>query len=94
MVGPTCSPGVAKNQKRYQVKLLSAPLAPEVVVKLTEAAVPPEEVVFDGREYYSWHAEGVARLKPWNAVASKGLGVKATARNWTTVTTLLEMAKT
>jgi len=28
----------------------------------------------------------------WAALAGNGLGVKATARNWTTVTTLLEMA--
>ena len=28
----------------------------------------------------------------WNAVAGKSLGVVATARNWTTVTTLLAMA--
>ncbi len=83
---------VAENHKRYQVSFLSAPLAPEVVDKLTAAVVAPEQVVFDGREIYSWHAEGVARSKLWNAVASKGLGVKATARNWTTVTTLLEMA--
>jgi uncharacterized protein (DUF1697 family) len=34
----------------------------------------------------------VARSKLWNAVAGKGLGVTATARNWTTVTMLLEMA--
>jgi uncharacterized protein (DUF1697 family) len=26
-------------------------------------------------------------------LAGKGLGVRATARNWTTVTTLLEMAE-
>jgi uncharacterized protein (DUF1697 family) len=34
----------------------------------------------------------VARSKLWNKLAGKGLGVTATARNWTTVTTLLEMA--
>jgi uncharacterized protein (DUF1697 family) len=34
----------------------------------------------------------VARSKLWNKLAGKGLGVTATARNWTTVETLLEMA--
>jgi uncharacterized protein (DUF1697 family) len=83
---------VAANPKRYQVAFLSGALAPEVVKKLEAAVIPPEELAIEGREIYSWHAEGIARSKLWNAVASKGLGVKATARNWTTVTTLLQMA--
>jgi uncharacterized protein (DUF1697 family) len=83
---------VAKNPKRYQVAFLSAPLAPEAVEKLEAAVIPPEELAIEGREIYSWHAEGIARSKLWNAVASKDLGVKTTARNWTTVTTLLQMA--
>lgn len=83
---------VAKNPKRYQVAFLSAPLARDVAKKLEDAVVPPEQLAIEGREIYSWHAEGIARSKLWNTVASKGLGVKATARNWTTVTTLLQMA--
>ncbi len=83
---------VAKNPKRYQVAFLSAPLAATVVEKLEAAVIPPEQLVIEGREIFSWHAEGIARSKLWNAVASRGLGVKATARNWTTVTTLLQMA--
>jgi uncharacterized protein (DUF1697 family) len=85
---------VAANPKRYQVAFLSQPLAPAVVSRLHAAATPPEQVVIDGREIYSWHADGIARSKLWNAVASSALGVKATARNWTTVTTLLSMADT
>jgi uncharacterized protein (DUF1697 family) len=34
----------------------------------------------------------VARSKLWAKLAGADLGVKATARNWTTVTTLLAMA--
>jgi uncharacterized protein (DUF1697 family) len=63
-----------------------------VVKTLKAAAVAPERVAFHGREIYAWHPEGVARSKLWNSLAGKGLGVTATARNWTTVTTLLEMA--
>jgi uncharacterized protein (DUF1697 family) len=83
---------VAANPKRYQVAFLSAPLALDVVEQLEAAVIPPEQLAIEGREIYSWHAEGIARSKLWNAVASKGLGVKTTARNWTTVTTLLRMA--
>jgi uncharacterized protein (DUF1697 family) len=89
-----CNPlgAVAQNPKRYQVSFLSEPLAPATVEKLHAAALAPEQVEVHGREIYSWHAEGVARSKLWALVASPRLGVKATARNWTTVTTLLAMA--
>jgi uncharacterized protein (DUF1697 family) len=83
---------VADNPKRYQVSFLSAKLDAATLAKLKAAAVEPERFEAHGRELYAWHPEGVARSKLWNAVAGKGLGVVATARNWTTVTTLLEMA--
>ena len=83
---------VADNPKRYQVSFLVKPLAADVVERLQALAVEPEAVVVDGREIYAWHPAGVARSKLWNWLAGKGLGVTATARNWTTVTTLLEMA--
>ena len=83
---------VAKNPKRYQVSFLAGKLAPEVVGKLEAAAVESEAVVVSGREIFAWHAEGVARSKLWAMLAGKGLGVTATARNWTTVTNLLELA--
>jgi uncharacterized protein (DUF1697 family) len=34
----------------------------------------------------------VARSKLWARLAGKGLGVTATARNWKTVTSLLQLA--
>ncbi len=83
---------VAEDPKRYQVSFLADKPGVDVVRALTEGAVEPERVAFHGREIYAWHPEGVARSKLWNALAGKGLGVTATARNWTTVTTLLEMA--
>jgi uncharacterized protein (DUF1697 family) len=83
---------VAEDPKRYQVSFLSEKPGADVVRALTEAAAETERVAFHGREIYAWHPEGVARSKLWNALAGKGLGVTATARNWTTVTTLLEMA--
>jgi len=83
---------VAKNPKRYQVSFLEKKPSAAVIRKLEEAAAPGERVVADGREIYAWHPEGVARSKLWAALAGKGLGVTATARNWTTVTKLLELA--
>ena len=85
---------VADNPKRYQVSFLTAEPAADVVQTLQAAVAGDERVVAHGREIYAWHPDGVARSKLWNSLAGKGLGpgVTATARNWTTVTTLLEMA--
>ena len=83
---------VADNPKRYQVSFLSDELDPDRVDVLAAAAVEPERFVALGRELYGWHPEGVARSRLWGKLADPGLGVKATARNWTTVTTLLAMA--
>jgi uncharacterized protein (DUF1697 family) len=84
--------GVADNPKRYQVSFLSEKLSAETVTRLDELAHESERVAVRGREVYAWHPDGVARSKLWNALAGTGLGVTATARNWTTVNRLLEMA--
>ena len=83
---------VADNPKRYQVSFLDREPDSELVKELKSLAADSEEFAASGREFYAWHPEGVARSKLWNKLAGKGLGVIATARNWTTVTTLLEMA--
>jgi uncharacterized protein (DUF1697 family) len=83
---------VATNPKRYQVSFLSAEPEPAVIKKLAALPAETERFVASGRELYAWHPDGVARSKLWNTLAGKGLGVTATARNWTTVTKLLEMA--
>jgi uncharacterized protein (DUF1697 family) len=84
--------GVADDPKRYQVSFLSETLSAETVTRLQELAHESERVAVHGREVYAWHPDGVARSKLWNALGGKGLGVTATARNWTTVNRLLEMA--
>lgn len=81
----------AEDPKRYQVTFLSGPLSPETVLRLEALTMASERLVVHEREVYAWHAEGVARSKLSSALAGK-LGVLATARNWTTVTTLLQLA--
>jgi uncharacterized protein (DUF1697 family) len=83
---------VADNPKRYQVSFLESEPDPKVVDKLAGLTVDGERMEAIGREIYAWHPAGVARSKLWAGLAGKGLGVKATARNWTTVTALLQMA--
>jgi uncharacterized protein (DUF1697 family) len=82
----------AVNPKRYQVSFLAEPLDPQEVERLAAHAAESERFCAVGRELYAWHPEGVARSSLWAKLAGTGLGVKATARNWTTVTTLLAMA--
>lgn len=84
--------GVATDPKRYQVSFLAEPLDAERLEQLNAVATESERLVADGRELYAWHPDGVARSKLWAKLAGTGLGVKATARNWTTVETLLAMA--
>jgi uncharacterized protein (DUF1697 family) len=83
---------VAKDPKRYQVSFLDRKPGREIVRKLEALVAGDEQFVADGRELYAWHPKGVARSKLWAALAGRGLGVTATARNWTTVTKLLELA--
>jgi uncharacterized protein (DUF1697 family) len=83
---------VATEPKRYQVSFLDRKPDAKLVKELKALVADKEEFVANGREFYAWHPEGVARSKLWNKLAGKGLGVTATARNWTTVETLLEMA--
>ena len=83
---------VARNPKRYQVSFLAAKPTRDVMRRVEETAVEAEQVLAIGREIYAWHPETVARSRLWALLAGKDLGVTATARNWTTVTKLLELA--
>jgi uncharacterized protein (DUF1697 family) len=84
---------VADNPKRYQVSFLDGEPDPEVAERISGLAVDGERLVVLGREIYTWHPAGVARSKlAAKLAAAGGLGARATARNWTTVTTLLELA--
>jgi uncharacterized protein (DUF1697 family) len=83
---------LAKDPKRYQVSFLETKPSAKIVRELEDVAADNEEVVSIGREIYAWHPAGVARSKLWAKLAGKNLGVTATARNWTTVTKLLELA--
>jgi uncharacterized protein (DUF1697 family) len=83
---------VATDPKRYQVSFLSEQLPAADVRALEDVAADGERLVASGRELYAWHPAGVARSKLWARLAGADLGVTATARNWTTVTKLLELA--
>jgi uncharacterized protein (DUF1697 family) len=84
---------VATDPKRYQVTFLDTKPTRDVIRRVEEAAAPDERVVAIGREIYAWHPRTIARSRLWTFLAGKDLGITATARNWTTVTSLLSMAQ-
>jgi uncharacterized protein (DUF1697 family) len=83
---------VAKNPKLYQVTFLESAPKSELLRRLESAAAGKEQVVSDGSELYAWHPDGIGRSKLAALMSGKALGVTGTARNWTTVTKLLEQA--
>ncbi len=82
---------VAVNPKGYIVTFLSTELPPRFADDL-RAVATQEAFEIIGREVYSWYPEGIGRTPLGERLASKSLGIAATSRNWTTVTTLLAMA--
>jgi uncharacterized protein (DUF1697 family) len=83
---------VADDPKRYQVNFLSAEPDPEGVRALEAQDLAPERCVVSGREVYAWHANGIQRSPLAKLLTDGRLGVTVTARNWNTVTKLLELA--
>jgi uncharacterized protein (DUF1697 family) len=83
---------VATNPKRYQVTFLDKAPQKAIVRKLEAAAAAKEQVVARGRELYAGHPDGVGRSKLAALMSGKQLGVVGTARNWSTVGKLLELA--
>ena len=82
---------VATNPSRYIVTFLSDELPRGFADDIAKVA-RQEPFAIIGREVYSWHPDGIGRTPLWERLASKSLGIAATSRNWTTVTTLLAMA--
>lgn len=83
---------VAQEPKHYLVSFLSAEPEPAVVERVAGLATGGERLVAHGRELYAWLPGGAGRSKLAAQMAGTRLGVAATARNWRTVTALLDLA--
>jgi uncharacterized protein (DUF1697 family) len=77
--------------KLFQVTFFSDEPDGEAVAALAEQDFGNERVEVIGREAYAWHPDGVQKSKLAREL-SKGLRGDGTARNWNTVTKLLELA--
>jgi uncharacterized protein (DUF1697 family) len=85
---------VADDPKRYVVTFLSGTPDAAAVRELLAQDFSPERVTASGRELYTWHPNGIQKSKLARAVGDDRFGVVGTARNWNTVTKLLELAST
>ena len=71
--------------------LVDRPAKPDLKA-LDALKVPGEEFALKGRIFYLYAPEGIGKSKLVTRI-ERSLGVAATARNWRTVTTLLDMAR-
>ena len=83
---------VVDNPSRYLVNFLARKANAEAKGKLAAVDVAPERFAVSGREIYSWHPNGIHGSKLASLLGERRLGISATARNWNTVTKLLELA--
>jgi uncharacterized protein (DUF1697 family) len=83
-----------RDPKHFLVTFLSNEPGASAVEELRAfAAQADDEFAVSRLALYSWHPGGIHLSKLATKLTEKRLGVDvATARNWTTVTTLLEMA--
>jgi uncharacterized protein (DUF1697 family) len=75
------------------VTFLNAEPGPEAHATLLKLKNHPEEIHLKGRELYIYFPNGAGRSKlPWSSIA-EALKTQGTARNWNSVTKMLEIAE-
>lgn len=87
------NPFAGVGRKELHVAFLSAEPDPELVEALGPRPFPPDELRVAGEEAYLRYPKGLGRSKLSNAFLEKALGVRATTRNWNTVTRLAQLAR-
>src|SRR2546422_8261930 len=80
------------DPRKLVITFLPVDPGPEARDKVLKMKPDPEEVRFDGRELYIYFPDGMGRSKLVPALG-KALKNAGTARNWNTVTKLLEIAE-
>jgi uncharacterized protein (DUF1697 family) len=83
----------AADPRRFYAVLLSAQPKPERLAAIDPAEVEPDVFAAGDRVIYAWYRNGLQGSKLAGRLTDRGLGVTATARNWNTVTKMLELAK-
>jgi uncharacterized protein (DUF1697 family) len=84
-------PGIVPG--KLLVTFLASEPGPEARERLLRIKTDREELRIDGSELYTYYPNGVGRSKLQLAVIERALKISGTARNWTSVTKMLEMAE-
>jgi uncharacterized protein (DUF1697 family) len=82
---------IADDHARLLVTFLSDAPAREAAGALAPADFEPDVFAIGEREIYAWYPDGVRATRLSNAFWERRFGLVATARNWNTVTRLLEL---
>jgi uncharacterized protein (DUF1697 family) len=92
----TANPFAARRDvepSKLLVTFLAGDPGPEAQATLRKLKAHPEELHLQGRELYIYFPDGVGKSKlPWSSV-EKLLKTTGTARNWNSVTKMLEIAE-
>ena len=78
---------------KVHIAFLGGPPSAEATKKLAGMATATEQLHCSEEGIYLYYRDGMGRAKLTGALIERVLGVKATARNWNTVTNLHEMAQ-
>jgi uncharacterized protein (DUF1697 family) len=81
------------DPRKLMVVFLASQPSAEATAKVKQIKVGPEELRIDGRELYIYYPDGAGKSKLSNTLLERTLQTAGTARNWNTVTRLLEMAE-
>jgi uncharacterized protein (DUF1697 family) len=84
-------PEALREPSRLFVLFLSAPPKADRARAIDPADYEPDRFHVAGREIYLWCPEGLHSSKLAQALSDRRLGVTTTARNWNTVTKLVEL---
>jgi uncharacterized protein (DUF1697 family) len=85
-------PGAEEAPSQFLVTFLSDVPDPKRLQEIDPAAYLPDEFRVVGREIYARFPKGIGNSKLATVLGGPRLGVTPTARNWSTVTKLLELA--
>ena len=85
--------GPQPDPRAFLVAFLGGEIGKDARALLSRLKIDSEELHFGSHELYLYLPDGIAGSKLSNALTEKKLGVNVTARNWNTVSALLEMAE-
>ena len=87
------NPFPKRDPSRLLIMFLEGQPSDDAVQALRKAHAGPERIHFAGQELVIDYVNGVGRSKLSNALIERKLALAGTARNWNTVSRLLELAE-